>query len=281
MTTPTALPYGLRDVKLTRYTDEPGSVLAAASVDLPNAQTFSFTEQEEFTELRGDDRVVATRGQGSQLEWELESGGISLPAWEILTGGTVIEKGIAPNRTWTLRKRSTQSRPYFRVNGRILSDSGGDVHGVIYRAKVTDTVEGEFSDGEFFITSASGNGLPMLVDDYDLLYDIVINEASTPLTLTPTPNPPAPPTNLAAGAVSGITPNAQSTLTWTASAGATSYNIQRRLGAAAWGAGTPATSASATSIQTALSTGTWEFRVTALIGTTESVPSATVLVTVP
>jgi|SRR5882757_146344 len=191
MTAPmTSLPYGMRDVKLTRYTDASGSILATTSIDLPNMQTLSFSEAEEYTELRGDDRVIAIRGQGALVEWELEAGGIDFRAWEILTGGTVSLSGVTPNRKWTLRKRATDARPYFRAEGRAISDSGGDVHAVIYRARANDTVEGQFADGEFFITSASGQGLPMLDEAFDLLYDLVINETATAIVTTPvTANP--------------------------------------------------------------------------------------------
>lgn len=235
MTAPTALPYGLRDIKLTRYTDASGTVLAAESVDLPNAQTMSFSESEDFTELRGDDRVVAIRGQGSQVEWELGAGGMDFRAWEILTGGTVILTGLAPNRKWTLRKRATDARPYFRVEGRVISESGGDIHCVIYRCRANDTVEGEFTDGEFFVTSASGQGLPMLDEAFDVLYDMVLNETAIPISLTPTPNPTlqAPPTTLGSGAATATTVP----LTWVAAAGATdaeNYEIQMRTAFADW-----------------------------------------------
>lgn len=240
MTTPmTALPYGMRDVKLTRYSDAAGTVLAGTSVDLPYMQTLSFSETEEFQQLRGDDKVIAIRGQGSMVEWELEAGGLDLAAWEILTGGTIILTGLTPNRKWILRKRSTASRPYFRAHGRAISDSGGDVHSVIYRCRANDTIEGEFADGEFFVTSASGQGLPLINDDInDLLYDIIVNETATIIPTTPTPNPTIqdPPTNLAAGA--GGVPATQVALTWTAAAVgppvAADYKIQIRTAFTDW-----------------------------------------------
>lgn len=236
MTAPTSLPYGLRDIKLTRYTDASGSVLDTVSVDLPNAQTLSFSESEDYTELRGDDRVVAIRGQGAIVEWELGAGGMDFRAWEILTGGTVILTGIAPNRKWTLRKRATDARPYFRAEGRVISESGGDIHCVIYRCRANDTVEGEFTDGEFFVTSASGQGLPMLDEAFDLLYDMVLNETTVVTSTTPSANPTLqlPPTNLAAGTATSTTVP----LTWTAAANgtpsATDYQVQMRTAFSDW-----------------------------------------------
>lgn len=266
MTAPTTIPYGVRDLKMTRYTDASGSVLDSVSVDLPYMQTLTFSETEEFQELRGDDRVVAIRGQGAVVEWELEAGGLDFQVWEILTGGTVILTGIAPNRKWVLRKRSTNARPYFRIEGRVISESGGDVHCVIYRCRANDTVEGEFADGEFFVTSASGQGLPMLDEAFDLLYDIVQNETAVVTSSTPTANPTlqAPPTTLAAGSPGQTT----MPLTWVAAAGAGSagdYQVQRRSAFSDWVAATVTSATTTGATVTGLTASTaYQFRVRAV-----------------
>lgn len=184
MTAPvaTALPYGIRDIKLTPYTDASGTVLATGdgvAIDLPNGQTLSFSEAEDFEELRGDDRVVTTRGKGATVEFELEAGGISLEAWKVMTGGEIIDSGTTPNRKRILRKRGSTNRPWFRVEGQAISDSGGDIHCIIYRCRISDTLEGEFADGEFMVTSGKGTGLPMLDQAADYLYDFVQNETAT------------------------------------------------------------------------------------------------------
>lgn len=187
----TALPYGLRDVKLTPYSDMAGTVLGDKSIDLPNSRTFSFSESEEFEELRGDDRVVTSRGKGASVEWELESGGISHEAWQSMTGGKVIESGVSPNRTKTFRKCGRDSRPWFRIDGQAISDSGGDIHGVVYRCRTTKELEGEFTDGEFFLTSCKGMGYPILSDavDTDVLYDMIQHETATSIGTSGLTNP--------------------------------------------------------------------------------------------
>jgi hypothetical protein len=159
----TPLPYGLREVRVTPYTDQTATVLAASSVKFPNSRTFSFSETEEFTELRGDDKLVAVHGQGPVAEWELEGGGFSFEAVKTMLGGEIYETGITPNIIKEYRKLDTDIRPYFQVQGRSISDSGGDFHCLLYRAKVTENVEMEMADGEFLLTSASGQGLSSLV----------------------------------------------------------------------------------------------------------------------
>ncbi len=73
------LPFGCRDIKLFPISD---AGVVGAAVDLPNSRTLSFSEAEDFEELRGDDKVITRRGSGASVEWELESGGISLDAWK-------------------------------------------------------------------------------------------------------------------------------------------------------------------------------------------------------
>lgn len=170
-----ALPYGLRDVKLTPI-QEDGTY--GTMVDLPNSRTLSFAEAEEFSDLRGDDMLVAVRGMGSEVTWSLEAGGISLEAWAVMAGGTVTEDGTAPDITKTYAKTGEDTRPYFRIDGQAISDSGGDFHVVIYRARATDDMEGEMGDGEFWLTAGGGRALPD-PNNSQALYDFVANPTKT------------------------------------------------------------------------------------------------------
>lgn len=176
------LPYGLRDVKLTPYTDA-GATTLGTSVDLPNGRTLSFSEAEEFEELRGDDKVITTRGKGAKVEWELEAGGISIEAYKVMAGGTIAETGTTPNQVKTFTKKVTDVRPFFKIEGQVISDSGGDVHCVIYKCRATGNLEGEFSDGQFFLTAGSGEGLPAtLTGETDTLYKFIQNETVTAIS---------------------------------------------------------------------------------------------------
>lgn len=191
MTAPVAdaLPYGVRDIKLTQYTDAVGTTLGSTSVDLPYIQTLNFTEAEEFQELRGDDRVITTRGRGSQVNWSLEAGGISTAAWAVFTGGSVTETGTSPSRVVELRKKATTSRPFFRIDGRVISDSGGDINVRIYRCRANGDIQANFQNGEFQTSSISGVGLPLLQDENDLIYSIFRRETAASLSTTPAANP--------------------------------------------------------------------------------------------
>lgn len=174
---PYAQPFGLRDVRLTPLGAD-GST-PGTPVDLPAARTFSFAESEDFESLRGDDKQVASHGSGPGVEWELESGGISLEAYAVMAGGLVTTTGVTPAVKKTYSKNVNQQRPYFKVEGQAISDSGGDFHGLVYKAKATDNLEGEMGDGSFWLTSAGGEGFPSTEATLiDKLYDFIHNETA-------------------------------------------------------------------------------------------------------
>jgi hypothetical protein len=173
-------------VEIVPYPDLTAMDFGTTLIRLPNSQTFSFTEAEEYTDLRGDDQLVASHGQGAQLDCSLESGGISQEAYKAINGGTIYESGVSPNQVKRYRKLVTDQRPYFALIGKVISDSGGDLHAVVYRAKATGDIAGDFKDGEFFIPSADVTGFPCLVTGnldgapiLNALYDFVQHETIT------------------------------------------------------------------------------------------------------
>jgi hypothetical protein len=179
VTQPTPLPYGLRDIKLTPFTDNTYTAYGT-SVDLPNARTLHFTEVAESSQLRGDDAVKASHSSAPQVNWELEGGGISFEAVRVMYGGTLAETGSAPNRIKTLDKTEDDNRPYFKIEGQVISDSGGDVHCIIYRAQAQGDLDGTFTDQEFFLTGASGIGIGSLVPaTIKRVWRMVQNETAT------------------------------------------------------------------------------------------------------
>lgn len=181
MTQPTPLPFGIREIKIAKYTDLAATTLGA-SVKLPNSRKMSFAESEAFEELRGDDRVVASHGAGPMVEFEFESGGYPFEAVASMYGGTLTETGVAPNRVKTLRKLVTDVRPYFKTWGRAIADNGGDLWIVIYKCKCDGNLSGEMGDGAFYLTGASGKGYASTeVASLDRVWDFVQNETLTPL----------------------------------------------------------------------------------------------------
>ena len=173
------LPYGLRDIKVATL-DAAG--VKGTLVDLPNAQTLEFQEATETQELRGDDTVVAQRTTVSGVEWSLEAGGISFEAMVIIAGGTVASTGVTPAAKKTWSRLGTDAYPDFYLEGQAMSESGGDHHTVIHRAKASQ-ISGTHADQEFWVSAAEGTGIATLTAaDVGKVWSMVANE--TPVAIT-------------------------------------------------------------------------------------------------
>lgn len=175
----TALPFGMRDTKITPFTTGAATALGTGG-DYPNARTLSFSEAEDFEELRGDDKLIAIRGLGAAVEFEMEHGGITIPAYKNMAGGTITTSGVTPNQVTKYQKKVTDVRPYFYAEGQSMSDNGGDFHVVLHKNRASGNLEGELSDGSFWLTGVSGKSLPStIVATVDALYDFYLNETVT------------------------------------------------------------------------------------------------------
>lgn len=181
MTLGKALPFGLRDVKLTPLGAD--GATPGTGVDLPVSRTLSFSETEEFEDPRGDDALQASHGSGPVVEWSLEAGGISIEAYAVMAGGTVTSSGTTPAQIKTFSKSQSDGRPYFKIEGQSINDNGGDFHCLIYRAKADGSLEGELGDGAFWLTAASGKGYGSLeATPLGKVYDFIHHETAVAIT---------------------------------------------------------------------------------------------------
>lgn len=177
-----ALPFGIRQTKITPYTT-PQAVTLGTGALYGNARTLSFEEAEDYEELRGDDKVIAIVGLGATVEWEMENGGIDVIAFKTINGGASVTTGTTPAQVTTYTKKVTDARPYFQAEGRAVSDLGGDFNVRLIRCRASEGVTGELADGAFWLSGASGVALPaLLTGKVDVLYEFVLNETAVPLT---------------------------------------------------------------------------------------------------
>lgn len=165
-------PFGIRDIKIT-------NMAGTTQVDLPNAQTLTFSERLTQGELRGDDATVSVVAFTDAVEWELEAGGISLEAYALMTGRVVTTTGTTPNRTTALAGNAGDNFPYFKVYGKSQGDSAtDDIHVKLNKCKLTAAPSGDFKDGEFFMLKTGGIAIDPGAGN---IFDIIQNETATTL----------------------------------------------------------------------------------------------------
>jgi hypothetical protein len=150
--------YGLRDVKLT-------SLDGLTQVDLDAAQTLSFTEVITSDQLRGDDVI------------KLEQGGITLEALALITGETVATTGSTPNRMQTFTRTGGMPFKYLKIYGQAVGDGVDGIWLQLLKAKF-NSLEGEFAQQSYFVTSSGGMAIP---DASNQIYKIVKLETNAAL----------------------------------------------------------------------------------------------------
>lgn len=162
--------YGLRDLKLV-------DLAGASQVDLPAARTLGWSESVVSDVLDGDDIEVSSVAFVKGIEWEIESGGISLEAYAMLTGETVVTSGSTPNRQQKITRKGGKNFPWIKVYGRSLGDANDGAWILLKKCKVTE-LEGTLGNQEFFLTKCNGRGI---ADSNNDLYDIVKLETDAAL----------------------------------------------------------------------------------------------------
>lgn len=267
---PDTKPYGLHRLWITPYTDTDGTILADTSYRLPLARTFAFTENEDNDTLDGDDKAsVAIQGKGATVSGTLEGGGLDLTSFAIITGGTLTEDGAGPSLKRSVLKRGSDARPYFKVEGQVISNGGGDNIITVFRCKANGKIQADSKYGAFMVPSIDVMGTPMPGDDDDYLWNIDFNATKSTLSSTPRPNPTPIPSNLTIGTIAATTVQ----LMWTDIPTADSYKVQQSAdGGTTWTdvtSGHGGAPTAATTTVTTLTTATaYKFRVAGVFGAT-------------
>ncbi|WP_044109847.1 fibronectin type III domain-containing protein [Mycobacterium canetti] len=222
---PDTKPYGLHRLWIYPYLDSDGSVLSNVGHRMPIARKFMFTETEETDSLDGDDKTaLAIQGKGASVDGSLEAGGLDLMTYSIITGAQLVESGLEPNLKRTVRKRASDQRPYFRIDGQVISNGGGDHIARVWRCRANGKVQADMQYGTWMTPVIDIKGTPLPFDDADWLYEIEFNQTKTTLGSTPTPPNPLPSVNnLTVGTITATTVD----LSWTDVPIAEKYLLQQ------------------------------------------------------
>jgi len=144
------MPVGMKQIKLK---------IGSEVLELPAALTLKFKEKVVSGRGRGGDRLVALAAAPDGVEWEMEALGISLEAYALMTGLTVVSSGSTPSEVKTLASSDTNRYPYFDIYGKALGVGADDVHYHIINAKIMDGMDAPLQDAEFTKAAYKGEAL--------------------------------------------------------------------------------------------------------------------------
>lgn len=161
-------PYGLSDIKIT-------NLAGTTQVDLPASVKLSFKERVKSAEGPGDDKLDTVVAVVDAVEWEMEATGLPLEALALMYGTTTSTTGSTPNQAKTLNRQGSVRLPYFKIYGKSIGEGDDDVHGIIYKAKVTDGHEASMEYGNLMKSTVKGLGID---DGVNGIYDWVQHETA-------------------------------------------------------------------------------------------------------
>jgi len=173
------LPFGIRDCKITPWTN---STTLGAFADLPRIRSIEVNVTRDSADLDGDDVRIATHSFGKAVEGSIEAGGINLTALVALAGGTAGPEVPGPPKTTTYIVQGNDVEGYCKIEGQMVSDDKGDLHIIVWRAKVTNGPNHTFSNGEYALTSCDYVGVYDASVTPSRLYSLVQTDAVTAIT---------------------------------------------------------------------------------------------------
>jgi hypothetical protein len=172
------IPFGIADAFLL---PEGGG----AGADLPIIRSLDVNMTSDSTDLTGDDTTVAVHTFNTHAEGSIEAGGISPAAIAIMIGGTAAVTGTTPNAKTTIVFDETTRGAYFKLEAQIIDDTGeGDLHVIVWRAKITTGPSWTFQGGEYTLTTADYTGVAD-PNNANKIVSMVFNETATAIDTSP------------------------------------------------------------------------------------------------
>jgi hypothetical protein len=167
--------FGIRQIKLTSLSD-------STEYLLPAAQELSCAVMSSSGRVEGNDAIQAIMTFATHIEVSFTDGKYSFQALSILTGSSVATAGASPTRTDTLVISAGQCYPYFKVEGRVISDDcSQDMKVTIHKCKVESGPSQAFTMNQFITPQYQAIGV---ADDSDQLITLVQEETGSALTAT-------------------------------------------------------------------------------------------------
>lgn len=175
MTNPTfaTMPFGLRQVRVS-------NMAGTLEEDFDAAQEFTFEPEWTTAKQRGNDRTVGSFAHVSGGKGEFMDGKLSTTARAIVFGGTITQTGTSPNEQASMKWGGDGNMPYFKLQGKVMTESGGDLHIVIYKCMAVGGGNLEFKDGEFW---SPGFEFEAVYDDVaGCVWEEIAHETTTALS---------------------------------------------------------------------------------------------------
>ena len=126
--------FGLQDLKIATWN---ATNDYSTEVDVMSARTLSTTLEVVSAKLEGDDKVTATATRIIGAEVQMEWGGVSIAALEVMIGNQATSSIASPNNVKVFRVNGGEAMPNFGVTGRAIGAENPDEDSLVFMPKCT------------------------------------------------------------------------------------------------------------------------------------------------
>lgn len=154
-------------------------------IPVPSIQLFGVALRTLNGQLEGDGAITDLVAVAEAANVTLRFGGSTTPVWEIVTGRTIDETGVTPNRVRRLSFHSFRF-PYFAAAGLIESSTGeASMLMFVPRIKVMEGFELRLERGQYVVPELTCMAIPDPAYDAGLIFDLVEYESGTTIDIPP------------------------------------------------------------------------------------------------
>lgn len=164
--------YGLNQIRIV-----PGS---GSAIDLDAAQELEYEEDTENAELKGNDKIVASRTFMKAIKWKMKGGGLSLEAYAALTGRTATVTGTGATEKVTMQMKGGDSYPSVKIYGKAIGTTD-DLHVKFNNCIVQKMTAVQLKNGAFNEFSCEGIAI---ADGTNIVGEVVQNKTAAALPTT-------------------------------------------------------------------------------------------------
>jgi hypothetical protein len=173
--------YSVEDGKIAALTADPsgGSATYGSLIDVPGIKTVGIKPEISNVSLTGDNVELESDSALKAIVMTVANAKMSLDALGVMLGGTTTDSGTGAAEIARYRRIGTDAFSYFKFEAKTPTNGtdniGGDVHLVVYKAKLTD-IDFGFAEQDYAIVSWTARGVFRTADAF--LFDLVFNETA-------------------------------------------------------------------------------------------------------
>lgn len=152
------------------------------AVVVPSIKIFNVDYKTVSGKLEGDDSITATAAIAVEAECDLQFGGVTMAAYQVLTGINPTSSGSGAGYNAKMLF-SNVSFPYFAILGQAYSAQTGDTHMFVPKIKIMSGFALKMEYGQFIIPDIKASAV--LDPNYNAIFSVIEHGSITSPVIPP------------------------------------------------------------------------------------------------